>query len=159
MNIIFLDIDGVLNSTNKLIEVYNKTGKPHSGVSYPFDERCLENLKKLVTETHSKIVITSTWRKYEEDMKVLLNVLDNYNLKEEIIGYTPVLYQKREYEIKEYLSKLSELPNFVIIDDIRDMGELSKYLVVTSPQTGLTSENVEDAKNILKSKTKYKKEK
>ena len=47
MNIIFLDIDGVLNSRRKLIEVYKKTHKPHSGYNYPFDEICLENLKTL----------------------------------------------------------------------------------------------------------------
>lgn len=38
MNIIFLDIDGVLNSINKLVETYNRTHKPHSGYSYPFEE-------------------------------------------------------------------------------------------------------------------------
>ena len=74
MNIVFLDIDGVLNSRNKLIELYYKTGKPHSGTNYPFDEKCLENLKRLIEETNSKIVITSTWRKYEEDMKKLINI-------------------------------------------------------------------------------------
>ena len=48
MNIIFLDVDEVLNSINNLIEVYNKTHKSHSAYSYPFDENCLENLKLLV---------------------------------------------------------------------------------------------------------------
>ena len=38
MNVIFLDVDGVLNSINKLIEIYNKTHKSHSGYIYPFDE-------------------------------------------------------------------------------------------------------------------------
>lgn len=63
MNIIFLDVDHVLNSLNKLIEVYKKTGRPHSGYAYPFDEKCLRNLKLIVQETDAKIVITSTWRK------------------------------------------------------------------------------------------------
>ena len=62
MNIIFLDIDGVLNSHRKLIEVYKKTHKPHSGYNYPFDEICLNNLKDLFEKTNSKIVITSSWR-------------------------------------------------------------------------------------------------
>ena len=75
MNIVFLDIDGVLNSKRKLIEVYNQTRKPHSGSSYPFDERCLENLKYLIEETNSKIVITSTWRKYEDNMNLFINTL------------------------------------------------------------------------------------
>ena len=153
MNIIFLDVDGVLNSQNKLIEIYNKTGRPHSGTDYPFDEKCLENLKKLVKETGAKIVITSTWRKYEENMKVLLNKLKEYNLDKEIIGYTPVLYTRRENEIIEYLNNLNNLNNninYVIIDDISNMGQLNDNLVVTSPKTGFTEENMKTAIKILK---------
>lgn len=100
MNIIFLDVDGVLNSINKLIEIYNKTHKSHSGYSYPFDERCLENLQLLVQETDSKIVITSTWRKDEDGRKTLLNVLSKYELDNKVIGYTPVLEETRGIEIK-----------------------------------------------------------
>jgi len=73
VNIIFLDVDGVLNSINKLVEVYNKTNKPHSGYSYPFDETCLRNLQLLVRETNSKLVVTSTWRKDKEGRQTLLN--------------------------------------------------------------------------------------
>ena len=49
--IIFLDVDGVLNSINKLIEVYKLTGKSHSCYDYPFDDNCLEYLKYIVEET------------------------------------------------------------------------------------------------------------
>lgn len=150
MNIVFLDVDGVLNSHNKLIELYNKTGKPHSGNNFPFDEKCLENLKILIKETNAKIVITSTWRKYENDIKVLLNVLREHDLDKNVIGYTTVLNTKREEEIKEYLNNLDESVNFVIIDDIRDMGELNDKLVITSPQTGFTEENLNRAIKILK---------
>ena len=150
MNIIFLDVDGVLNSYNKLIEIYNKTGKPHSGSNFPFDEKCLENLKILVEETNAKIVITSTWRKNEEDMKVLLNKLKEYNLDKEIIGYTPILYTRREEEIIEYLNKLNIKVDFIIIDDIRDMGVLNDKLIVTSPITGFTEDNMKNAIKILK---------
>lgn len=150
MNIVFLDIDGVLNSQNKLMEVYYKTGKPHSGINYPFDEKCLENLKILIEETNSKIVITSTWRKYEEDMKKLINIFKEYNLDKRIIGYTPVLNTKREEEIIEYLKELDTNVNFVIIDDITDMGTLNEKLVVTSYKTGLTNEIVSSAIKILK---------
>ena len=86
MNIIFLDVDGVLNSMRKLIELYEQTGKPHSGNNFPFDEKCLENLKILVKETSSKIIVTSTWRKSKDDMKVLINKLKEYDLDKEVIG-------------------------------------------------------------------------
>lgn len=150
MDIVFLDVDGVLNSQNKLIELYNKTGKPHSGSNFPFDEKCLENLKILVKETDAKIVITSTLRKYERNMKVFLNKLKEYDLEKDVIGYTPILNRKREEEIIEYLNKLDIKVNFIIIDDIRDMESLNDRLVVTSTKTGFTKENMKTAIKILK---------
>lgn len=143
MNIIFLDVDGVLNSVNKLIEVYNKTHKPHSGYNYPFDERCLVNLQLLVRETNSKLVITSTWRKDLEGRAKLINELKEYDLDKEVIGYVPVLNTNKEEEIKQYLSTLDYQVNFIILDDKVDMGSLLPYLVNTNPQVGLTYENVE----------------
>lgn len=145
MNIIFLDVDGVLNSRNKLIEIYNKTHKPHSGYSYPFDERCMENLKLLVQETSSKLVITSTWRKDEVGRKTLLKALNEYELDSNVIGYTPMLDKTRELEIKQFLISLKEKPNFVILDDDSDMGELMPFLIKTNVQIGLTHENVQEA--------------
>lgn len=150
MNIIFLDVDGVLNSYNKLIELYNKTSKPHSGSNFPFDENCLNNLKILVEETNAKIVITSTWRKYEKDIKILFNELKKYDLDKQVIGYTPILNKKREEEIIEYLNKLNIKVNYVIIDDIRDMGVLNDKLIVTSPITGFTEDNMKNAIKILR---------
>lgn len=145
MNIIFLDVDGVLNSKNKLISVYNETGKPHSGYNYPFDEKCLENLRILVQLTNSKLVITSTWRMDDIGINTLLNILKVYNLDKEVIGYTPILGTKRELEIKEFLASLDNEPNFIILDDDSDFNELLPYLIKTNIQTGLAIDNVENA--------------
>lgn len=145
MNIIFLDVDGVLNSHNKLISVYNKTRKPHSGYNYPFDEECLENLRILVQLTNSKLVITSTWRIDDVGITTLLNVLKIYNLDKEVIGYTPILGKKRELEIKEFLSSFNKEINFIILDDDADFNELLPYLVKTNIQTGLSRGDVEMA--------------
>ena len=144
-NIVFLDVDGVLNSHNKLIEVYNKTHKPHPGYSYPFDEKCLENLKTIIKSTNSKIVITSTWRKTKIGINILLETLKEYNLDTEVIGYTPILNTKRETEIKTYLNSLGYIPNFIIIDDDSDFDGLNYHLIKTNQQFGLTPENVEEA--------------
>ena len=145
MNIIFLDIDGVLNSHRKLKEVYNKTHKPHSGYNYPFDEICLNNLKRLVEITNSKLVITSTWRKDQEGKNKIIETLKEYELDHHIIGYTPILHTSRGKEIKEYLSTLEEQPNFIILDDDTDMEDLIDYLIKTNIQVGLTSDNTEEA--------------
>lgn len=144
MNIIFLDIDGVLNSHRKLIEVYNKTHKPHSGYNYPFDEICLNNLKRLVEVTNSKLVITSTWRKDKKGRDTLIKALKEYQLDQSIIGYTPILHQPRGIEIQAYLSTLEQQANFIILDDDTDMETLVNYLVKTNIKVGLTKENVEE---------------
>ena len=150
MNIIFLDVDGVLNSINKLIETYKETKKPHSGYSYPFDERCLKNLEILVRQTNSKLVVTSTWRKDEEGRETILNELKKYGLDRDVIGYTPILLnEKRGNEIKEYLATLKDAPDFIILDDDTDMEELLQFLIQTDAQTGLTYENVQEAINKL----------
>ena len=73
MNIVFLDVDGVLNSENYLIYMYEKNKRPYHLYDMPFDPKCMENLKRLVKETKSKIVISSTWRKYEKNMEKLPN--------------------------------------------------------------------------------------
>jgi len=150
LNIIFLDVDNVLNSTTKLIEVYKKTGKPHSGYRYPFDERCLNNLRELVINTKAKIVVTSIWRETEEGKVTLLNELKKYDLDEEVIGYTPVLNsKKRVEEIRSFLEDIENNCKFVILDDMTDMGEFSTFLVKTDSKVGLTSENVKEAIKIL----------
>lgn len=53
MKVIFLDVDGVLNSEKDLLEA--------KGKSELFD-RPLALLKELVESTKAKIVVSSTWR-------------------------------------------------------------------------------------------------
>ena len=138
MNIIFLDVDGVINSRNKLKEVYEKTGKPHSHYNYPFDERCLLLLKEIVEETNSYIVVTSTWREDEKGRTKLLSVLDEYELASRVIGYTEILNTVRGIEIQEYLRIHPEISNFIILDDDTTKTELDEFLIKTNNQTGLT---------------------
>ncbi len=139
MNVIFLDVDGVLNSIRKLIEVYNLTLKPHSGYNYPFDEVCLQNFMELVLETDSKIVVTSTWRKDKEGRDRLMLELSKYNLDDRVIGFTEVLHD-REKEIKKYLETLGDV-NFIILDDDAKFEDLFEFVVKTDNRVGLSSEN------------------
>ena len=151
MNIIFLDVDGVLNSINNLINLYNENNRSFSGDEYPFDPNCLENLKELVNDTNSHLVISSTWKYSKESINVLLAELRKYNLDKLVIGYTPILGLSRGKEIKRYLStsKFADDVNFVILDDDTDMEDLIPFLVQTNRQFGLTKENVTQAKEKL----------
>lgn len=57
MKIIFLDIDGVLNS-----EVYYRIVDRSKKDWSRFDPKAVELIKKLLNEFSAKIVISSTWR-------------------------------------------------------------------------------------------------
>lgn len=149
MKIIFLDVDGVLNSTRKNIEGYNLTRRPHSGLNYPFDEICMKNLKHIVDETNSYIVLTSLWRKFEDHKNRLMEELQKYNLNSKVIGETCVL-DNRVTEIKDYLNRAKQKINYIIIDDSNNLQELADYLIQTDPYWGLKKENAEDAIKLLR---------
>lgn len=133
INLIFLDIDGVLNGYNfwNLLG-WNIISKFHSNklkcwyrkLTNPFGvhERKVKRLAKIVHKTGAKVVISSSWRfslqssnlRYDE--KRLLDLFDKYDI--EIYGYTPRSESgKRNEEIKAWLSKHKEVNKFIILDD------------------------------------------
>ena len=89
MNIIFLDVDGVLNSSAYFKE--NKS-KGHADIS----DFHLQMLAKIYHTCNAKIVLSSSWRELDvEDLHVywmyqyLLDELARYDM--EIIDKTPVV--------------------------------------------------------------------
>ena len=150
MNIIFLDVDGVLNSANYLIKISTMNNRPYSGYDYPFNPKCLLNLSYLVSITNAHLVITSTWRKDEIGQNILLNELRKYDLDKRVIGYTRILHN-REQEIKDYLDNMDILINYIILDDDNEFHDLEKYLIHIDYKEGLTKENVYDGiKKLIK---------
>ena len=151
MNIIFLDVDGVLNSIKGLNQTYFQTKRPYSGYDYPFDVRCIYNLKRLVNETNAYIVIISTWGKDKIGRDILLAELKKYGLDTRIIGYTTDLKKSKEEEIKAFLEILNEDINYIIIDDELTTSDLNKFLIKTDFRRGLTEEDTENGiKKLLK---------
>ena len=131
INVIFLDIDGVLNGYNfwNLLG-WNIISKFHSNKlkdwyrEEPFGvhERKVKRLAKIVHKTDAKVVISSSWRfglqynilSYAQ--RKLLDLFDKYDIK--IYGYTPRSESgKRDEEIKAWLSKHKEVNKFIILDD------------------------------------------
>ena len=139
MNIIFLDIDGVLNGYNRwntlgwdivckfnserLRNWYRELTEP-CGVH----EKKVKLLAKIVHRTGAKVVMSSTWRhsywKFVngetdsiDDVKKLASLLNKYNI--EVIDITPKSPKGiREDEIIAWLSRHEdEVDNFVILDD------------------------------------------
>ena len=152
MKVIFLDIDGVLNT-----EAYRE----NPDVDYfehPVSEAHMPLLEYLVKSTGAKIILSSTWREYWDKGEVqsdrfgdyINNLFDKYGL--EIYDKTPELRDRSE-EIDEWIKlHQGEVESYVILDDFDfDWSEENeKRLVKTTDEVGLDEEAVERAVGILK---------
>ena len=133
MKILFLDIDGVLNTHESLIQ------------NIEFDTACLNQLERIIQTTGCKIVISSAWRMFGKQYIIdTINQAAGYvgNITQAIIDMTPDRAcngDLRGDEIQAWLNQNTDLVSqFVIVDDDTDMGNLLPYLVKTNPQSGLT---------------------
>lgn len=144
MNIIFLDIDGVMNHANHFVR-----SKKHK--LQEFCPRSEKNLKRIIQECNAKIVVSSTWRIGETAESISEWLFSHYGLKDHVVGITPVLEEEiRGKEIQAYIDSASHsISNFVILDDDKDMGHLMDHLVRTNHKWGLTDEKCEEAINLL----------
>lgn len=154
MKIIFLDIDGVLNS-----DKYDKV-RDWNKMSF-IDESRLALLKQIVDKTGAAIVLISTWRKHWDKNKSLCDssglyiceMFEKYGLS--IYDKTPYLgiMAERRNEIKDWLQYMEEkIESFVIIDDYPfGWEELNDYYIKTEPnfRDGLEIEHVEKAIDLL----------
>ena len=132
MKVIFLDVDGVLNSMQDRFSQSLKT----------IDHLLL--LQELVYKTGAKIVLSSSWRGIPSLRKVVETKLKEINA--EIIGVTKSLPGSRGSEIKDWLDSSPEpIEAFVILDDDQDMDDLFDHLVQTSTERGLTRVEMEEA--------------
>lgn len=147
--IIFLDIDGVLNS-DKFYE--RCTSKGMIWVERRIDPDAVKRLKIIVDETNAEIVVTSTWRRVSDDMSLLERHLRAQQLQ--VFDKTPMLYKSRGDEISAWFKIKPSFrdANYVILDDDADMTIHIDHLVQTNYKTGLTDEDVRKAIKILNAK-------
>jgi HAD domain in Swiss Army Knife RNA repair proteins len=163
VRVIFLDIDGVLNSEAFLLtlDAQHRGLGPHEGcecyrLERQIDHRAVARLNHLITETAAKIVISSSWRRLL-DPPELRRVLGDHGLVGEIIGETPnlsedpALYRiRRGHEIDAWLRDHPEVDCFVILDDGGDMAMHMNRLVQTDAQEGLRDEDVDLAIRVMR---------
>ena len=173
MKIIFLDIDGVLNSEKWYKERFDKKLYPNLE-GYPlceFDPLAIEKLNLLTDKTNAKIVISSTWR-MGRTIDELKKLFEEVGIKGEIIGITPDLTFNdghgvdRGNEIKRWIdinckrwynkmfgeddSEKFNLESYVILDDNSDMLlEQKDNFVRISWSDGLTALHTRKAITIL----------
>lgn len=146
IKVIFLDIDGVLNS--RRTERTTKNGFTFVGM------RHVKNLKKIITATEAKVVLSSDWRydrddpKHNSDFLELRDELRKYGI--EFYGFTPeLLSAHRGAEIDAWLTEHPEVENFVILDDRSDVEPNKDHWVRTVMSRGLDVKETESAIRIL----------
>lgn len=157
IKVIFLDIDGCLNSYLYYIDDRNPGNL--NGQEGDIDPLCVERILRIVKETGAKVVISSDWRISWEGT---LMRLERMGLTRDIVvDKTPELVWTRiandyfdedgyEYsrgrEIDMWLQSHPECTNYVIIDDRTDFtDEQQPHFVHVNSYCGLTDDNADIA--------------
>lgn len=139
MKVIFLDIDGVLNSHE-----YDAKCALNGGDLMAPDPKAVVRLLGIVQDTGAKIVLTTSWR--------LDPTMGDY-WKFPVFDHTPRVqpedgrHPTRADEIRAWLAAHADYPEddplaWVILDDEPDAGiGFGDRFVQTDPRTGLTAED------------------
>lgn len=164
MKFLFLDFDGVLNSTQYLkSKSFTEETKGLTDAelyltkySYMLDPEMIRLVNDLVQRSGAT-VIASTSHRNRYSIDELNQMLESRGATFQISGKTPkVLPEKfsqsvpRGLEIQAFLDELDEPAEaFVILDDHYDMAHLRNWLVLTAAAVGLKPNQVEKALRIL----------
>ena len=134
MKILFLDIDGVLNSVRSAIAFAGYPMPKRDGDK--FDEVAVGLIRAVCVKTNCVICLSSTWRIGIDPTKL------GQQLNLPIMDKTPVTSAGiRGKEIDMYL-KNAQVDKYAIVDDDSDMlPEQLPYFVKTSHINGLSYEN------------------
>lgn len=145
MRVIFLDVDGVLNSSETRAKIDGLKG---------VSKQNLRILRHIVARTQAKIVLTSAWN-INFDEKLVPTTKAGMYLYRRLWENNLWIYDKvndyggnREQAVAEYVKKHNNLTDWVIIDDTHygDYEKLNpKHIVYTSPALGLTKASATEA--------------
>ena len=127
--IIFLDIDGVLNS--QLFYTSGRASERRIKIENDIDPVSVGFLNTLIKDTGAKVVVSSTWR-LGRTIQELQSILEHNGFVGEVIGKTDSLRGEhclRGNEILKWIKdneaiigcSYSDYTNYVIIDDDSDM--------------------------------------
>lgn len=158
MNIIFLDIDGVLNSN-----FWEKEHQKEISNGTLIDVEKIELLSELTSEFVAKIVLHSGWKYwFDENLRPLRleaerlqEMLGEYGLSIEAV--TPdfaseEIKQNKKFSLikaKEILTWIEEHPDssWVVLDDLDLHNEIvAEHQIMTDNSVGLTVEDIDKAR-------------
>ena len=149
MKVIFLDIDGVLNTGRYLEELWSQDLGIRDSRGHLFDPKCVSRLRKFLDDTDIKIVISSTWRM--DGLSKMKELWHHRKLPGEVIDVTPVHHHgPRGREIEAWLEKHPKVEKYAIIDDDSDMlPEQLSFFVKTTWQNGIEDKHIKQLEKIL----------
>ena len=162
MRVLFLDIDGVLNSDS-----WNASHQSEIAQGILIDRAAVGLLARLVQETKAQIILHSGWRMWfdaqlrplRREAEILVRLFAEAGLS--LAGITPDLTteeirQSRRFslvkgeEIMAWLAGRSDVEAWVVLDDLELPGEqIRLHQVQTDPAVGLTLQDVKKAKQLL----------
>lgn len=143
----FLDVDGVFNSTAWFHALYER--KKHAA-KHPHDHldpEAIARANRIVEETGAKVVISSTWR-IGRTVEELQDLFALHGFKGDIVGKTPGGGGGlRGEKILDWLRDIGEQgASFIAIDDDSyDMDAVADRLVQTDNEVGLTDADADRA--------------
>lgn len=140
--VLFLDVDGVLNSARFLREnpgAFNH-GNDEAGAMDPV---AVARLEQVLVRAGAVIVVSSVWRILNTVEQILDFLHRRGAPSAKIIGTTPYLTGYRGGEIRAYLKEHPEITRFAIVDDDSDMEPYYHKLVQTNKDEGMLDGDVE----------------
>jgi len=161
-NIIFLDIDGVLNSN-----IWNEHHQLEISDGTLIEEDKVKLLSEIITRTDASIVLHSGWRFWfdkniqpiRKESQRLVEVLKRNHIiisemtpdfSTEKIRKTKKFSLVKAKEIMAWLYEHPEIERWIVIDDLcLHNDEIEKHLLKTNQKYGLTQEDVDLAIDML----------
>ena len=163
MDVIFLDIDGVLNSN-----LWNESHQKEIEEGTLIDRNLVSLLGILVKTTNTKIILSSGWRfwfnkkmnplRTEAERLVEFFSLENIfiydftpDLTTEEIRKTKRFSLVKAQEILKWIELHEEVNKWIVIDDLDLRNNIVfEHLIRTNPEIGLTKQDVELAIKMIK---------
>lgn len=163
MKVLFLDIDGVLNSANWLKKNEARLVDKPDLVLCEVDPEAVKLLNEILDRTGAKVVVSSSWRlrdplpEYRTMLDEIRAVLGAAGFTGEIIGQTPLLmgtkwgdpHVERGHEVLDWLEGHPEVTAYACLDDGNDFSACRSHLCRTHWKTGLRGNQVVHAVQLL----------
>ncbi len=164
MKVIFLDVDGVLNSKS-----WNDLHQHEISNGILIDESKIKLLSMLVRKTNATIVLHSGWRFWfdsqirpvRKESEIFFEMLLNENIsifditpdhRTEEIMKTNKLSLVKAGEILEWVAKHENIEQWIVLEDLNlNNEEVENHQIRTDSQKGLTLENVKEAEKLIMS--------